>query len=205
MASGVYAILCTTTGHRYVGSAEDLEIRWASHKTSLNRGSHQNKALQYAWTLFGETSFTFEVLEEVSSGLLTEREKHFVEKLAPEFNLAPVAARPLTKEKKVVTTVRLGSGTSSTLKSFCHALSKTQTEVVEEALHDYFAKWNFNPRRYVLTTHNNKLVLLEKSGQDTKVLAIEDRNGVPLSQLQDSYAKKYKAPIELELEGDYIP
>jgi group I intron endonuclease len=202
MASGVYLIRCTSTGHRYVGSAENLDKRWQDHKRLLRREKHSNKALQYAWNLFGEASFEVETLEEVPTEALAERERHYVVTLSPEFNAVPVAGRAPAKEKKVVTTIRLGAGTSSMLRNFCHALSKTQTEVVEEALDNYFAKWNYNPKRYVLKVHQGRVILLENRGQDTKVLVIEERNGTSLEDLRLRFVKQYQVPIEIEVEGD---
>jgi len=73
--SGIYQILNLLDGKVYVGKASLFRTRWGTHRTALRRGVHCNPALQSAWSKYGEQSFRFEVLEEVSDPtLLSQRE-----------------------------------------------------------------------------------------------------------------------------------
>jgi group I intron endonuclease len=79
MRSGIYRIINTVNGKFYVGSAVDLDQRWARHRFDLMGGVHHNIHLQRAWLKHGEASFKFEVVEVVESGNLFEREQVYLD------------------------------------------------------------------------------------------------------------------------------
>lgn len=60
---GVYRIKSTQNDIAYIGISIDLIARINRHKAELKFGTHQNRELQAAWNLAGETAFTFEVLD----------------------------------------------------------------------------------------------------------------------------------------------
>lgn len=62
MDSGIYEIVNTVTGKRYVGSAVNLAERWSGHVSTANKRKHKNQKLQRAWNKYGEQAFTFSVL-----------------------------------------------------------------------------------------------------------------------------------------------
>jgi group I intron endonuclease len=78
--SGVYQILCAQNGKIYIGSAINLESRWHSHRRDLRNGVHVNPHLQFAWNLYGETSFEFSVLEYVDELRLLVTEQSWINK-----------------------------------------------------------------------------------------------------------------------------
>jgi len=59
--SGVYAIVNTLNGKRYIGSALEFWDRWQGHIYAL-RGNHHNRRLTNSWRKWGESAFRFEVL-----------------------------------------------------------------------------------------------------------------------------------------------
>jgi group I intron endonuclease len=62
---GVYKITNTVNGKVYIGSTTiDIETRWGVHRSALRTGKHYNKHLQRAWNRYGESAFTFEVIEQ---------------------------------------------------------------------------------------------------------------------------------------------
>jgi len=63
--AGIYALRCTANGKIYVGRTCNFKRRLAAHVCGLRRGSHVNLHLQRAWLLYGEESFTFDVVEAV--------------------------------------------------------------------------------------------------------------------------------------------
>lgn len=92
--SGVYKILNTVNSKFYIGSSEDMDIRWGQHVNALNRGKHRNRHLQRAWNLYGEISFTNEKIEIVERlkdetieafrlRLVNGREQYYLDTLTP--------------------------------------------------------------------------------------------------------------------------
>jgi group I intron endonuclease len=66
MARGIYKIINVVNNKFYVGSAVDLKRRKTRHFSELRTGKHNNRHLQAAWQKYGEQSFVFVVVEELS-------------------------------------------------------------------------------------------------------------------------------------------
>ena len=81
VVSGVYEILNTETGKRYIGSSNNIYLRWRSHSHGLNANRHINKYLQYAWNKYGVDKFMFSVLElcKNDKDVLWEREQYWLD------------------------------------------------------------------------------------------------------------------------------
>ncbi len=61
--TGVYAIVETKTGQRYIGSTQfDFEHRWNEHRRDLKKNKHTSPLLQKAFNKFGLTGLKFEVI-----------------------------------------------------------------------------------------------------------------------------------------------
>ena len=92
--TGIYGIFLVD-GKCYVGStAQPFKKRFAEHRQRLNRGSHPNLYLVNAWRKYGEDAFEFRILEVCdlhNESVRIERENHWMLKLKPEFNMAPVS------------------------------------------------------------------------------------------------------------------
>jgi predicted GIY-YIG superfamily endonuclease len=52
MISGIYMILNYSTNKFYIGRAVNLNNRWKTHKSALNRDIHTNEYLQFAWNKY---------------------------------------------------------------------------------------------------------------------------------------------------------
>lgn len=92
---GVYQIVNTVNGHRYIGSSANIHTRWRSHRNRLRRGSHHSRHLQHAWDLYGEARFAFSVIEQCSQSSLILREQFYISTLRPEYNILPRAGTTL--------------------------------------------------------------------------------------------------------------
>lgn len=93
---GVYVILNTANNHRYIGSTTNLYKRYDTHCRDLKKRQHKNRHLQSAVDLYGIAAFTFGVLELVEQEHdLLLREQHYLDTLAPEYNLSPTAGNTL--------------------------------------------------------------------------------------------------------------
>ena len=89
--SGVYEILNTTNGKRYVGSATKLLKRKRRHWADLRGNCHHSRHLQRAWNKYGEDAFIFEVIEHWEPEFLVSFEQWWINMLQPEYNMCPVA------------------------------------------------------------------------------------------------------------------
>lgn len=69
MKSGIYAITNVVTTKMYIGKSKSIRRRWSDHRYKLRKGAHENKYLQRAWDKYGESVFSFVILEEADIDL----------------------------------------------------------------------------------------------------------------------------------------
>jgi len=74
MASGIYKIMCTSTGKIYVGQSVNMKSRFSVHLADLKRGKHGNPYMKRAYEKHGKEAFSFSVIEYCESEFLHERE-----------------------------------------------------------------------------------------------------------------------------------
>lgn len=86
MNSGVYRILNTVTGEKYIGSSARYSLRKCIHLCNLRRGDHTCSRLQKSFDKHGESAFVFELVEPCPQSRLERREQAWVKKEKPEFN-----------------------------------------------------------------------------------------------------------------------
>lgn len=94
MTCGVYEIVNTVNGKRYVGSSKNIEKREKEHFNDLRRGRHHAIALQRAWNKYGENNFYFSVIEECADVELIEREQAHLDS-GFDYNSSPTAGNCL--------------------------------------------------------------------------------------------------------------
>lgn len=100
MTSGIYEIVNTINGKRYIGSAMNLVSRWKSHRNRLIAGGHANRHLQSSWNKHGEAAFQFSLMMTVEDKTkLTWWEQRFFEALKPEYNICPTAGSQLGSKR----------------------------------------------------------------------------------------------------------
>lgn len=63
--SGIYKIVNKIDGKYYVGSTNNFDKRWLSHRQHLRKNKHYNIKLQYAWNKYGEDSFQYIIEKEI--------------------------------------------------------------------------------------------------------------------------------------------
>lgn len=76
--AGIYEILNTVNGKRYIGYSENILKRWDNHKYKLRREESCSPHLQSAWCVYGEVAFAFSIVEVLPDGL-TKQEYEAVE------------------------------------------------------------------------------------------------------------------------------
>lgn len=89
--SGIYEIVNLVNGKRYVGSSVNLQARWKVHLRKLRTGRHHNAHLRSAFAKYGESNFSFVILEECEREKIIDREQSAIDALNPEYNIAPLA------------------------------------------------------------------------------------------------------------------
>lgn len=92
---GIYRIRNTINGKFYVGSSVNVEGRIFKHLSFLRRGIHPNAHLQAAFTLYGESAFAYELIEECGKDQLLACEQSHIDSLRPAYNICQVAGNTL--------------------------------------------------------------------------------------------------------------
>jgi hypothetical protein len=85
---GIYMILCSATGKRYIGRSVQIYRRWSQHKTYLRSARSASHLLQYEWSKYGEETFLFSILEECTRDVTEQREQFYLDSLKPELNIS---------------------------------------------------------------------------------------------------------------------
>lgn len=118
-ASGVYSILHTGSGKRYVGSSVNLDARLKKHLRLLRKGEHHSYKLQRDWNKYSEGAFEIEVLLRCSVEELLSKEQLAIDRLnavAAGYNVALFAGSPARGAKFSEETRRKMSEATKTRK-----------------------------------------------------------------------------------------
>lgn len=79
LIAGIYGIKCSANNKIYIGSSINIRQRLINHKCYLKNKKHYNQHLQNSFNLYGEDSFFFVILEEVSNiDLLSRKESYYI-------------------------------------------------------------------------------------------------------------------------------
>lgn len=79
MSGYIYKITCTKNNMAYVGSTNNPDRRFLQHKRNLNSRSHKCKPLQLDWNEHEESTFRFEVIQEVSQEEMAAIEMYYIQ------------------------------------------------------------------------------------------------------------------------------
>jgi group I intron endonuclease len=102
MSAIIYCITNTVNGKCYIGQTiRPLHVRWQYHCDDVRRGSttHFHRAIRK----YGAESFAVEIVEETTTSQLNDRERHWIAKLQPAYNMTSGGeghAGPLTPEHR---------------------------------------------------------------------------------------------------------
>lgn len=78
---GVYEILNTKNGKRYIGSSKELEKRFSQHRASLRNNNHKNNHLQRAFNKYGEENFNFSIIVYCDKSRRIDYEQYWINRL----------------------------------------------------------------------------------------------------------------------------
>ena len=88
--SGVYEIVCLSTGKRYIGSAKHFSKRWNVHTKCLKKQKNHSRYLQNAWNKYGKDAFKFNILLVCDPSDRLFYEQRLIDGMNPEFNICKV-------------------------------------------------------------------------------------------------------------------
>lgn len=91
--TAIYKIENQATGDLYIGSCFDFVERKRRHLRDLRNNTHHSRYLQRAWNKYGESTFSFDILEECEKEDCILKEQYYFEQLKPKYNMCPVAGR----------------------------------------------------------------------------------------------------------------
>lgn len=112
--SGIYAIICLSTGKYYIGSTNNFERRKSEHLKFLRRYSHANIHLQRCFNKYSEKKLVFILIENFPNSDLKSKEQEYLNqaKLNKKLsmNLSFNANRPewTTKMKNKLSQKKIG-------------------------------------------------------------------------------------------------
>lgn len=91
--AGVYEIVNTANGRRYIGSSANIAARFKTHRYELSRGEHHSAKLQRSWNKHGADAFSFRTLLVCSPEDSLFFEQRCLDAYKPELNIATVAGK----------------------------------------------------------------------------------------------------------------
>lgn len=126
--SGIYKIINLINGRFYIGSAVQLNKRTKNHLYDLRANRHSNYKLQHDWLVHGEDNFSLEVIEEVKSAHLIEREQFWMDTLKPKYNIRLTAENSLGAKHSEESKIKVGLASkgrrhSEETKEFCRQIN----------------------------------------------------------------------------------
>jgi group I intron endonuclease len=168
--AGVYSIVHLESGKRYIGSTKSFHYRMLWHRSMLNKGTHDNKVLQEAWTIYKKEAFSFEILEIVlDKDLRIEREQYwmdFYQAVDTGFNIGTSAVNPMLgnthtpEAKEKIRQKALGRKMSESTKQ---TLSKVTTGVAK------ISKRKVNPKTPLYIQYAKETGILNRMGERHQV------------------------------------
>lgn len=84
---GIYIIINTVNGKRYIGSSKNIYDRLCEHKSNLKNNKGHNVHLQAAWNKYGEDKFICCAIEFCEELKRFDREQYYINCFHPEYNL----------------------------------------------------------------------------------------------------------------------
>lgn len=104
--TGIYQIQSIIKPERiYIGSAINIDKRWAIHLSQLKTNKHNNNKIQRHYNKYGKDDLIFTVIEECSKDQLISKEQIYIDNLMPLFNICKkagsVAGIKLSKESRL--------------------------------------------------------------------------------------------------------
>jgi hypothetical protein len=93
--SGIYIFTNLINGQKYIGSAQNLQIRFYKYFSIYHLKSYNNMNICKALLKYGYSNFSLEILEYCDPSELLKKEKYYFKLLKPEYNIALDPTAPM--------------------------------------------------------------------------------------------------------------
>lgn len=93
--SGIYKITNILNNDYYIGSSNNIKVRWTDHSSLLKNNKHSNIFFQRAYNKYGKHNFKFEIIATCPNEYLIRLEQWFIDNLNPKYNLAKICKAPM--------------------------------------------------------------------------------------------------------------
>jgi hypothetical protein len=90
MVCGIYEIVHTKSGRKYIGQSGDIYRRWQQHRKMLGEDNHHSHGMLLLWRKEGPAAFEFRVIEQCATHELDAREQFYMNSSGRLFNRKPV-------------------------------------------------------------------------------------------------------------------
>jgi group I intron endonuclease len=107
MNSGIYKITNIINNKCYIGSAININKRWAVHRNSLLFNKHHSIYLQRVYNKYGITQLKYEVLLYCDKKDLLFYEQRAIDTYKPEYNLCKIAGSPAGRKASEETKAKM--------------------------------------------------------------------------------------------------
>jgi hypothetical protein len=102
----------------------------------------------------------------------------------------------MSDDGRKITTARLLENTKFSLERAAYVLQRSQNDIIEEALKEFFKKHKLDTR-YQLNVNRTHIVLTEIAQDQVRVLDVQQRNGVPPTEIAKEYSQRYQHPVQV--------
>ena len=174
MNTGIYAIVNTVNGKRYIGSAVKFEKRWRGHRNDLKCGGHHSRYLQAAWNKYGSNAFEFRKLIVCSQKNLIMYEQLAIDAVRPEYNIRQKAENNLGIKFSAEARARMVLSRVGNRNYFGHECSPATRLKMSEA--NAGRKPSAETRAKLSAARIGKPNKLSPEGRERLMAAIKNRN-----------------------------
>lgn len=195
---GIYQIRNITNNHLYIGSTKNFEVRWKRHKSALKNNKNQpNKYIQYAWTLYGEKSFVFEIIEvikDITKKSLKKKEQYHANLLNPKYNIREIVESNLGFRQTEETKKKISKANKGKTWEEIHGIEKSVEMKKNLASRNHFNSPMLGKHHSEKTKEKQSL---KKIGKPSKKRKLSDQQVLEIRELYKngetyiSLGKKY--------------
>ena len=184
----IYAITCTATGRRYVGSTVDYPARRRRHLHQLRRGNHHSKFLQREYSKHGSEAIEFSiVIDGVPIGDLITAEAEMIRSMRPEYN----GAQPGPTRRGAKQTAACKAKVAEANKGRRHT-AEAKAKIAAASMGNKHGEGNTN-RLKVTADMRAEILSLRAEGIGCRRLAV--MFGVDKKTIHNVYHGNYKSEV----------
>lgn len=189
---GIYKITNKLNNKCYIGSSKTLKKRLKyEHKAVLNKNKHWNEHLQLAWNKYGQDSFIFEIIENVSNeDLLIEREQYWMDYYKSYdrkygYNISPKADRSKQSKESIL------KGLNTKLQKYGYIPSGMKGKHHSQESKDKISSKNKGKLKKPLSEETKQKISNSLKGRTYIEMYGKDRTEEIISKRIGTYEEKY--------------